>query len=91
MKLRKHMRLLIFATLAWLLFWIAGLPEYYQHYSTRFMVIFDLAILPPIWFIIYRSAKNSNIPIERFLKHFLIFHHRIFLGNSDDIKTQQYS
>jgi hypothetical protein len=30
MKLRKHIRLLIFVTLAWLLFWIAGLPDYYQ-------------------------------------------------------------
>jgi hypothetical protein len=24
------------------------------------MVIFDLAILPPIWFLIYRSAKRSR-------------------------------
>ena len=24
------------------------------------MVIFDLAILPPIWFVIYLSAKNSR-------------------------------
>jgi len=60
MKPRKHMRLLILVTLAWLLFWIAGLPDYYQQYSIQFMVIFDLAILPPIWFIIYRSAKNSK-------------------------------
>ena len=48
MKLRKHMRLLIFVTLAWLLFWIAGLPDYYQQYSIKFMVIF------------YRSAKHSK-------------------------------
>ena len=60
MKLRKHLRLLIYVTLAWLLFWIAGLPDYYQQYSFEFMVIFDLAILPPIWFIIYRSAKHSK-------------------------------
>jgi hypothetical protein len=51
MKLRKHIRLLIFVSLAWLLFWIAGLPEYYQQYSNKFMVIFDLVILPPIWLI----------------------------------------
>jgi hypothetical protein len=60
MKVRKHIRLLIFVTLAWLLFWIAGLPDYYQQYFIKFMVIFDLAILSPIWFIIYRSAKHSK-------------------------------
>ena len=60
MNLRKHLRLLIFVSLAWLLFWIGGLPVYYQQYSIKFMIIFDLAILPPIWFIIYRSAKHSK-------------------------------
>jgi hypothetical protein len=57
---RKHIRLLILVTIAWFLFWIAGLPEYYQQYSTTVMVIFDVAILPPIWFLIYRSAKRSR-------------------------------
>ena len=60
MRLRKHIRLLIIVTIAWFLFWIVGLPDYYQQYSKTFMVIFDLAILPPIWLIIYRSAKQSR-------------------------------
>ena len=60
MKLRNHVRMLIFVSLAWLLFWIAGLPDYYQQYSIKSMVIFDLAILPPIWFLVYRSAKHSK-------------------------------
>ena len=60
MRLRQHIRLLALVSLAWVLFWIAGLPGYYQQYSISFMVIFDLAILPPIWFIIYRSAKQSK-------------------------------
>jgi hypothetical protein len=60
MRLSKHIRLLILVTIAWFLFWMAGLPEYYQQYSITFMVIFDLAILPPIWFIIYRSTKQSR-------------------------------
>jgi len=33
-----------FFSLGWLLFWIAGLPDYYQQYPIKFMVIFDLAI-----------------------------------------------
>ena len=28
-------------TIAWILFWIAGLPDYYQQYSMKFMTIFD--------------------------------------------------
>ncbi len=60
LRLKKHLRLFIIVTLAWILFWLAGLPEYYQQYSIRFMVIFDVVILPPIWFVIYRSAKHSG-------------------------------
>ncbi len=60
MKPHYHLRLLIIVSIVWLLFWIAGLPEYYQQYSTRFMVLFDLAILPPIWFYIYRSVRRSK-------------------------------
>ena len=60
MRLHKHLRLLTIVSLAWFIFWISGLPEYYQQYSTKFMIIFDLAILPPIWFIVYRSVRNTS-------------------------------
>ena len=60
MKFRTTIRMLIAVSIAWLIFWIAGLPDYYQQYSVKFMVIFDLAILPPIWFMIYRSAKGTK-------------------------------
>ena len=60
MKPKKHFRLFAFVSIAWFLFWIAGLPDYYQQYSTKFMIVFDSAILPPIWFIIYRSVKSSR-------------------------------
>jgi len=60
MKAKKHLRMLILVTLAWLLFWIVGLPDYYLQYSVKTMVIFDLAILPPIWLLVYRSAKYSK-------------------------------
>lgn len=60
MKPRNHLRLLVFVSIAWALFWLAGLPDYYQQYSVKFMVLFDLAILPPIWFIVYRSSKYSR-------------------------------
>jgi hypothetical protein len=60
MRIRSHLRLLVIVSVAWILFWIAGLPDYYQQYSTKFMVFFDLAILPPIWLIVYRNIKKAR-------------------------------
>ena len=60
MKLRNHVRLFIYVTIAWFLFWVAGLPDYYQQYSTITMIIFDVAVLPPIWFVIYKSVRKAR-------------------------------
>ena len=60
MGIHHHIRLLLFVTGAWILFWIGGLPDYYQQYSTISMIIFDLAILPPIWFFVYGSIKKAG-------------------------------
>ena len=60
MKPIHHIRLWTIVTVAWILFWIGGLPNYYQQYSTAFMIIFDLAILPPICFMVYNSVKKSK-------------------------------
>lgn len=55
-----HVRLLIIVTLAWLLFWLAGLPDYYQQYSDTTMFVFDIVVLPPIWFFVYRSISRAQ-------------------------------
>jgi len=60
MTLRKHLQRLAVVTIAWLLFWIAGLPDYYQQYSTKAMIVFDIAVLPPLWYIGYRSIRRSR-------------------------------
>jgi len=60
MTLRKHLRLLVIVTTAWLLFFVAGLPDYYQQYSTRAMIVFDIVVLPPLWYIGYRSIRKSR-------------------------------
>ena len=60
MKPHNHLRLLTMVTIAWVLFWIGGLPDYYLQYSPGFMVIFDLIILPPIIYLVYRSVKPSR-------------------------------
>lgn len=60
MKPKNHIRLFILVSIAWGLFWVGGFPEYYQQYSTVFMVLFDLIILPPICFLVFRSVKKSK-------------------------------
>jgi hypothetical protein len=60
MKIQNHIRLLVLVTIVWILFWVGGRPDYYQQYSTTFMIIFDFAILPPIWFLVYRSLKKAK-------------------------------
>jgi hypothetical protein len=60
MNVQTHVKLLSIVSLAWLLFWVAGLPDYYQQYSATTMIVFDLLVLPPIWFLVYRFAKHSG-------------------------------
>ncbi|MBM3125319.1 MAG: hypothetical protein FJZ87_09635 [Chloroflexi bacterium] len=63
MTLRKHLRLLVIVTAVWLLFFVAGAPDYYQQYSTQSMIIFDLAVLPLLWWVCYLSIKKSRNPM----------------------------
>ena len=45
---RGHIRLFLIATLVWAAFLLGGLPSYYQQYSARFMLLFDVVVLVPI-------------------------------------------
>ena len=61
---RQHIRLLVLATLIWVGFLAGGLPHYYQQYSTRFMVCFDLAALVLIGgtvALVLRRVKSKRI------------------------------
>src|SRR3990172_6779676 len=60
MSLHRHLKLLLAVTIAWFLFWVAGLPDYYRQYSTTYMVVFDMIVFPPIWFVAYSSIKRSR-------------------------------
>lgn len=60
MRPRGHLKLFLIVSVAWFLFWLAGLPDYYRQYSDMSMALFDLAILPPIWFIVYSSARKAR-------------------------------
>jgi hypothetical protein len=63
MKRRHHFRLLGLATLVWVGFLLAGLPEYYRQYSTEFMVAFDLVLLLPISVVFRRVLRR--VPTSR--------------------------
>ncbi len=60
MNVRTHLQMLGIVTAAWFLFWIAGLPDYYQQYSTAAMIMFDLLVLPPILFLVYRRISKAG-------------------------------
>ncbi len=47
--MRNHAKAFLFGTVGWVAFLIGGLPDYYQQYSTGFMIAFDVLLLPPLW------------------------------------------
>jgi hypothetical protein len=41
---RGHLRLFLLGTFAWVVFWLAGLPDYYQQYSSVALVWFEIVL-----------------------------------------------
>ena len=58
MPIRSHFGILLIATAVWAGFWLAGLPFYYQQYSTRAMIWFDSLVLIPIAAIAYLVLRR---------------------------------
>jgi hypothetical protein len=54
------LKLLVSVTVAWFLFWVAGLPNYYRQYSTPVMIGFDIVVLLPFWFVLYSSIRKGQ-------------------------------
>jgi hypothetical protein len=64
MRMRGHLQVLAAATAAWLAFWIAGLPDYYQQYATRALVVLEVVLLPPVWaigYLVLRRWRGSRL------------------------------
>ena len=53
-----HIRIFLLATVVWAAFWVAGLPSYYQQYSTVQMLWFDFLVLIPIAAIAYLVLRR---------------------------------
>lgn len=60
MTFRNHVRILIYATIAWFLFLLLGMPDYYLQYSAITMIWVDVLLLIPFFVIIWFISK----PIE---------------------------
>ncbi len=58
MTTRGHVELLLTATAVWLGFWAAGLPDYYQQYATRSLVVFEVLLLAPA--IVYGRVRKDR-------------------------------
>jgi len=67
MNKRHHIRLWILATAVWAGFLLGGLPDYYQQYSTGFMLGFVLLVLLPIalvlYFVLRRQAPRGRMTV----------------------------
>jgi hypothetical protein len=63
MRIRSHMRILFIATMVWIVFLIAGMPDYYLQYSYEAMLLFVLILLIPIstvLVIIFRKIEQPR-------------------------------
>ncbi len=63
MRIKNHLQILIYATIVWILFFLAGIPDYYLQYSTKSIIGFVILLLIPfsiiIWFI-FKPIKTSR-------------------------------
>lgn len=60
MKIKYHLQLLVYASFAWVLFYVIGLPEYYLQYSTKILIGFDLFLLIPFTLLMFKVLKPVN-------------------------------
>lgn len=74
MRTATHLRLLLFALIVWLAFWLAGLPEYYQQYSFTTMAIFSIALVPVIVFAAVKVLGRTRAERRKALGFGLAFY-----------------
>jgi hypothetical protein len=80
---RGHIRIFLIATVVWAGFWVAGLPSYYQQYSTVLMVCFDSLVLIPIAVISYFVLKRLRLERRLTVALWLAFYFTVPLALYD--------
>ena len=74
MRVRGHVKILAVVTTVWAVFWVIGLPDYYQQYSFLFMLVFDVAVLVPLWLLVYWILKRTPPKFRMSLALWLAFY-----------------
>ena len=66
---RKHLVLLLQASVVWLVFWLAGLPDYFQQYSTLTMgvVCTFLSVFFSLYAVFVLSRCREEVQFSRAL------------------------
>lgn len=85
---RAHLRLFLVFTVAWALFWVAGLPSYYQQYSRTFMIWFDALVLIPLsavlLFTLSRTPRKRRLTLSLWMAFYftvpLAFYDWLYCG-----------
>jgi hypothetical protein len=62
----QHVRLFSIGTVAWAVFWVLGLPGYYQQYPAAWMAWFEVFLTPllaiALWFSLLRRPAPLRLP-----------------------------
>lgn len=83
MRLTAHVRILAIAVAAWAAFLVGGLPDYYQQYATGGMVLFCLALVPPIIAVASKVIGRAPQGRRRTLAVWLAFYFTVPLAVLD--------
>ena len=68
MRTKTHLQIFTIATVVWLLFFIAGMPDYYLQYSNTSLIWYVILLIIPfsviIFFVFKPIRKNKRIKIS---------------------------
>lgn len=68
MNIKNHLWILIYATIVWAVFFLAGLPDYYLQYSTKSVIVYVILLLIPfsiiIWYLFKPIKASRRIKIS---------------------------
>ena len=83
MGVRFHVRTLALAVAVWAGFFIAGLPDYYQQYPFVAMLIFTVALVPPVVLLAVKVIGRARTETRRSLAMWLAFYFTVPLAGLD--------
>lgn len=83
MRFQLHVRLLAFGLLSWLAFWIAGMPDYYQQYSTVAMLVVSAVVTIAIVVVAHLILRRTRPERRLTLAIWISFYFTVPLAVAD--------